>query len=249
MEVGFKSDKGLKRSNNEDACFVLLPDKVYLVADGVGGSNAGEIASRTAVNEIANYIVEHPIDQATNKYAIINYLQECLDISNKAIFEKAQKHEENRGMATTAAIVYVKGGTVYIANVGDSRVYLYRSGELVQLTEDHTYVNTLLNAGILSKEEAEVDTRKNVITKALGAEGSVEPDFFQVDTAKDDVFILCTDGLYDEVDGQSMIEILEKGLSMSDVCTEMVALANRNGGHDNITIISLKVTEEDIYEQ
>ena len=173
MEVGFKSDKGLKRSNNEDACFVLLPDKVYLVADGVGGGNAGEIASRTAVSEIAGYIVEHPIKQVTNKYAVVNYFQDCLDNANAVIFDKARRYEENKGMATTAAVVYAKEGKVYIANVGDSRVYLYRDGQLLQLTEDHTYVNTLLKAGVISREQAAMDDRKNVITKALGAEVTV----------------------------------------------------------------------------
>lgn len=249
MEVGFKSDKGLRRSNNEDACFVMLPDKVYIVADGVGGGNAGEIASRTAVSEIAKYISEKPIAQATNKYAVVNYLQECLDKTNREIFEKAIKYEENRGMATTLAIVYAAKGRAYVANVGDSRVYLYRNGELAQLTEDHTYVNTLLKAGVISEEQAALDNRKNVITKALGADSTVEPDFFQVNIAKGDIFIICTDGLYDEVDSKKMIEILKTNLSMSDVCTEMVAAANENGGHDNITIISLKVTEDDLYEQ
>ena len=145
--------------------------------------------------------------------------------------------------------MYIKGGKAYIANVGDSRVYLYRNGELVQLTEDHTYVNTLLNAGIISQEQAAVDERKNVITKALGAEDTVEPDFFQLEIVKDDILILCTDGLYDEVDERSMKTILEKDISMSDVCAEMVDAANKNGGHDNITIISIKVTEEDVDEQ
>lgn len=249
MEVGFKSDKGLHRSNNEDACFVLLPDKVYLVADGVGGGNAGEIASRTAVNEIANYIVDNPIEQATNKYAIVNYLQDCLDKTNEKIFGMARKYEENRGMATTVAILYANHGKAYIANIGDSRVYLYREGKMVQLTEDHTYVNTLLKAGVISEEQAAVDKRKNVITKALGAEDTVEPDFFQVDIAEGDIFIVCTDGLYNEVDNEMMIEILEKDISMSDVCAEMVCAANSRGGHDNITVISLKVTEEDVNEQ
>lgn len=249
MQVGFKSDKGLRRSNNEDACFVLLPDKVYVVADGVGGGNAGEIASRTAVNEIANYVVEHPISQMNNKYAIVNYLQDCIDAANDKIFKMSNTYEENSGMATTIAVVYAAEGRVFIANVGDSRVYLFRRGQLVQLTEDHTYVNTLVKAGILSKEEAAIDERKNVITKALGAEPSVEPDFFQVEIERDDMFIICTDGLYDEVPSEEMIHVLEQNLSMSDVCSELVQRANGNGGHDNITIISLKVTEEDINEQ
>lgn len=248
MEVGFKSDKGLMRSNNEDACFVLLDDKVYLVADGVGGGNAGEIASRTAVNEITSYISQNPIAKATNKYAIVNYFQDCLDKTNEKIFENARKYEENKGMATTAAVVYTRGGIAYIANVGDSRVYLFRNGELVQLTEDHTYVNTLLNAGIISEEQAAMDSRKNVITKALGAEETVEPDFFQVDITPEDIFLLCTDGLYDEVSEDEMKNILKKEASMSDVCADMIQAANENGGHDNITIIALRVTEEDLYE-
>lgn len=249
MQVGFKSDKGLRRSNNEDACFVLLPDKVYVVADGVGGGNAGEIASRTAVNEIANYVVKHPISNMTNKYAVVNYLQSCLDEANSKIFKMANTYEENTGMATTAVIVYAAYGKAFITNVGDSRVYLYRSGQLVQLTEDHTYVNTLVKAGILSREEAEADKRKNVITKALGAEPTVEPDFFQVEIMKDDIFLICTDGLYDEVDAPEMIQVLNEEETMSDICSELINRANKNGGHDNITIISLKVTEEDIDEQ
>ena len=151
-------------------------------------------------------------------------------------------------MATTAAVVYTRGGIAYIANVGDSRVYLFRNGELVQLTEDHTYVNTLLNAGIISEEQAAMDSRKNVITKALGAEETVEPDFFQVDITPEDIFLLCTDGLYDEVSEDEMKNILKKKASMSDVCADMIKAANENGGHDNITIIALRVTEEDLYE-
>ena len=138
---------------------------------------------------------------------------------------------------------------MYIANVGDSRVFLYRDGQLLQLTEDHTYVNTLLKAGVISREQAAMDDRKNVITKALGAEVTVEPDFFQVNFIKDDVFIICTDGLYDEVDEDEMKKIIEENPSMSDVCAAMISAANENGGHDNITVISLKVTEEDVDEQ
>ena len=249
MQVGFKSDKGLKRTNNEDACFVMLPDKVYVVADGVGGSNAGEIASRTAVTEIANYITRNPIQEATNKYAIVNYFQKCLDEANRKIFSLSHTYAENSGMATTVVIVYAIDEKAYITNVGDSRAYIYRRGKLLQLTEDHTYVNTLVKAGILSKEQAEVDERKNVITKALGAEPTVEPDFFQVEVQKDDMFIICTDGLYDEVEKGEMIEVLNEQQSMSDVCAELINRANKNGGRDNITVICLKVTEEDIDER
>ncbi len=249
MQVGFKSDTGLRRNNNEDACFVMLADNVYVVADGVGGSNAGEIASRTAVNEIAGYINEHHIADADNKYAIANYFQDCMDKANEKIFTMSHTYEENSGMATTAVVVYAADGKAYIVNVGDSRAYLYRDGRLMQLTEDHTYVNTLVKAGILSKEQAELDDRKNVITKALGAEPTVEPDFFQVETEAGDIFVICTDGLYDEVGDEEMIELLQQRKSMSELCSEFINRANQNGGHDNITVICLEVTEEDLHEQ
>ena len=249
MKVGFKSDTGKRRSNNEDACFVLLSENIYMVADGVGGGNAGEIASRTTVSEMANYITKNPVENATNKYAIVNYFQDSIDQINKKIFEMARRYEQNKGMATTLALLYAKGGMAYIGNVGDSRVYLYRDNELVQLSEDHTYVNTLVKAGILTEEQAECHNKKNVITKAVGADTTVEPDFFQVNIMKDDVFILCTDGLYDEVSKEEMVEILNLDLSMSETCDKLIELANEHGGNDNITVISLKATEEDSNEQ
>ena len=248
MQVGFKSDKGVQRTNNEDACFVLLPDKVYVVADGVGGGNSGEIASRTAVNMVADYVVKHPISLMTNKYAIVNYLQSAVDEANTKIFNMARDYAENTGMATTLVVTYVADKRAYITNVGDSRVYLYRNGQLVQLTEDHTYLNTLVKAGVMTKEEAENDERKNVITKALGAEGTCEPDFFQVDIELGDVFIICTDGLYNEVSADEMVEMIEKKESMSDLVTDLIARANKNGGRDNITVVCIKVTEEDVNE-
>lgn len=247
MEVGFKSDKGLRRANNEDSCFVLLPDKVYVVADGVGGGNAGEIASRMAVSQIASHIMDTPIDANLDKYEIAAYFLKCLEQVNGKIHEMSVKYPENHGMATTIVIVYVHQGKAYITNVGDSRAYLYRSGVLTQLTEDHTYVNELVKSGVLTAEEAEVDSRKNVITKALGAQAKVEPDFYQVDIAKGDFLLACTDGLYDEVSDEEIKEIFNQNLSMSQTGSELVKRANDHGGHDNITVICLKVTEEDIY--
>ena len=248
MEVGFRTDKGKKRTNNEDACYVLLPEKAYVICDGVGGGNSGEIASRTAVSEIAGYIMDKPISSVSDKYELVNYLQDALEHANSKIFEMANNYVENTGMATTCVVLHIAEDKAYIANIGDSRAYIFRDGQLCQLTEDHTYVNTLVKAGILSKEEAEVDERKNVITRALGAEVSVEPDYFQVDIFEGDIFVICTDGLYDEVESAEMVEILNKRLSMSDTAYELIARANENGGHDNITVICLRVTEEDIDE-
>ena len=248
MHVGFKTDKGVVRSSNEDACFVLLPDKVYILADGVGGGNSGEIASRTAVSEIANYVVQRPIRHMTDKLEIVSYLRDAISKANKKIYDMAQTYPENQGMATTTVVVHVRKGKAFIANIGDSRVYLYRDFELTQLTEDHTYVNTLVRAGILSKEEAEHDERKNVIIKALGAEEVVEPDFYQLDLLEDDILLICSDGLYDELSPEEIIDVIQEKENMSDLSKELISRANENGGRDNITIISLKVMEEDINE-
>lgn len=248
MHVGFKTDKGILRSSNEDACFVLLHDKVYILADGVGGGNSGEIASRTAVSEIANYVVNHPLSHLLDKYEIVGYMRDAFEAANTKIYDMARAHEENFGMATTAIIVYVNKGKAYIGNIGDSRVYLYRNGDYLQLTEDHTYVNTLVKAGILSREEADQDERKNVIIKALGAEPTVEPDFFQVEVKKGDILLACSDGLYDEVSDEEIIEIIKEKDNMNELAAELIARANRNGGRDNITIITLQITEEEIDE-
>lgn len=246
MQVGFKSDRGMRRQNNEDACFILPSNRVYVIADGVGGGNAGEIASRTAVSQIAGYIDQKPMASTKDKYKIVNYFKDCLDVANGEIYRMSNQYAANRGMATTVVVVYAEHGKAYVSNVGDSRAYLYRNGQLTQLTDDHTYVNTLVKAGLLSPEEAEYDERKNVITKALGAEPGVEPDFFQVDILENDIIIMCTDGLYDEVSEDEIIDVLEEGMTMSATCAELVSRANENGGHDNITVISLRVMEEDI---
>ena len=246
MQVGFKSDRGLRRKNNEDACFILPSNRVYVVADGVGGGNAGEIASRTAVSQIAGYIDRTPVDSTADKYEIANYFQNCLEKTNHYIYDMAHKYDANYGMATTVVVVYTYQGKAYISNVGDSRAYLLRNGKMTQLTEDHTYVYSLVKAGILTLEEAAHDERKNVITRALGAERDVEPDFFQVDLLEDDIILMCTDGLYDELSEDEIIEVMEEGMTMSATCAELVLRANLNGGHDNITVVCLKVMEEDI---
>ena len=233
MEVGFKTDKGQRRSNNEDACFVMKKDRVFIVADGVGGNNSGEIASRTCVNGIAKYVETHSMEALSTA-------------EDFKILEMSQRFEKNKGMATTVVIAYVADNQLYIANVGDSRAYVLRDGELNQITEDHTYVNTLLKAGIISEEEAANHENKNMITRAVGADYTIEPDFFQVSIEAGDMILICTDGLYGEVEKSELISRLTEEESMTHICNELVEAANRNGGSDNITMVVLKVTEDDI---
>jgi serine/threonine protein phosphatase PrpC len=248
MEFGFKTDKGRMRSNNEDACFVMQKDKVFIIADGVGGNKSGEIASRTAVNGIVKYVEENPLAGVKSPAKIKNYFDECIKDINFQVLESSQRFEENRGMATTIVVSYIVGNKMYVMNVGDSRAYIFRKHKLKQITEDHTYVNSLVKAGVITEEEAEVHENKNMITRAIGADYKVDADFFVTSIKKDDIILMCTDGLYGEVDEGELTEKLSEGRPMSDTCYDLIEMANRNGGNDNITIICLKITEEDIDE-
>lgn len=241
VQIGFKSNAGVVRDNNEDACFVIPSHDVYVVADGVGGNNGGEIASRTAVRGVAEYVDTTPIGGCADAEAIRDYFIRCLELVNKEIYLTGVKHKENKGMATTIVIAYIRGNTAYIANVGDSRAYLFRDGILSQITEDHTYVNELLKSGVITMEEAQTHSKKNVITRAVGAEPSVRMDFFQTNLEKNDILMLCSDGLYGEVEEQRLIEILGEKTTMSTACKHLVDEAIRCGGRDNITVICLKI--------
>lgn len=248
MQVGFKTDKGKTRFNNEDACFVMLHDKVFVIADGVGGGNSGEIASRTAVSQAANFVLDNPIESCKDENELKIYLQSCVDHINKNVYQKSKAHIENDGMATTLVMAYLSKGNLYIINVGDSRAYIYRNQQLVQITEDHTYVNSLVKAGLISEEEAKTHENRNMITRAIGLEETVDADFFKIALDKDDIVLICTDGLHGELSTNTIAKVLDEDMSMSETCGKLISLANQNGGKDNITVISLKVTEEDLYE-
>lgn len=241
VQIGFKNDKGIRRTNNEDACFIVPSDDVYIVADGVGGNNAGEIASRTAVSIIAEYVKEHPISEVKDENELSSYFMKCLEKANTEIYALARKFDSNKGMATTIVVAYLKDDRAYIVNVGDSRAYLIRDGRMNQVTEDHTYVNELVKNGIITEEEGERHPKRNIITRALGGDALVEPDIFRIGIKKDDVLLLCTDGLYNEVSEDKIVSIISEADSMTDACRLLVNAANRSGGRDNITVICLKI--------
>lgn len=248
MEVGFKTDKGIRRSNNEDAFFVMKHDKVFIVADGVGGNNSGEIASHATVSSIADYIEKYPLIGSCTDEDVEKYFLDCIRKVNLSIIELSKKVPENKGMATTVVLAYIHKDILYIMNIGDSRAYVLRNGRLNLITEDHTYVNTLLKAGVITPEEAENHENKNMITRAVGADIMVEPDFFAVELEADDRILLCTDGLYNEVSEEEITEILINSKLQSDACNQLINKANIHGGYDNITLVVIRVNEEDIHE-
>lgn len=238
MDIGFSTDRGRLRTNNEDAFYILKPQGVFIVADGVGGNNSGEIASRTGVNEVARFVEENPLPDGED--AARAFFREAMERANFRIYDMSERYPEDHGMATTMVIAYIRGDDLFISNVGDSRAYLWTpEGGLNQLTEDHTYVNVLIHAGVLSKEEARSHQDKNMITKALGAEETVEPDFFHTTLGRKDRLLLCTDGLYGEMEEEQIAHILSADEPMPDICARLIEAANAEGGTDNITAICI----------
>lgn len=241
VQIGFKSNKGVVRKNNEDACFVIPGSDVYIVADGVGGNNSGEVASRTAVENIAGFVNENDIRANQMPEEIFSFMTDALACANTAIYSMGTEQSRYRGMATTVVMAYIYHGEAYIANLGDSRAYIFRNDEIRRITKDHTYVNELIDKGVITEDEAEVHKQKNVITRALGAEPRIEPDFYKLPLHTGDVLLLCTDGLYGEVGDAKMAQILAAGKNMNDTCADLVDAALRSGGRDNITVVCVRV--------
>lgn len=242
MQVGFKSDRGMKRAKNEDAFYVMPENNVFIVADGVGGSNAGEIASRTAVNEFANCFRSKHFDKLVSDDDIRDFLLESVDRINAKIFLMSLKHMENTGMATTMVAVFLHNEKAYFVNIGDSRAYILRDGKLFQISEDHTYVNSLIKQGLITEEEGRMREDNYKITRAIGAEKNVQPDFYTLDLKDGDIILLCTDGLHGAVDSLAITDILkDNNNTIQERCELLIELANRAGGFDNITAICVQI--------
>ena len=241
ISVGFKTDKGNMRSGNEDSLFVMPEQQLYIVADGVGGHNSGELASRMAVGYIAQYVSLHPISAITSKRDLRKYFLECIQGANELIYSKSLEEECNNGMATTTVLCYLDAEDCYVVNVGDSRAYLIREGVMRQLTEDHTLVQDMLRSGLLTKEEAQTHPDRNMITKAIGGESAIEPDFYRFETCPGDVILLCTDGLYGEVPADRILELAADTFSMHKLAKALVDEANQAGGKDNISVVCIRI--------
>ncbi|MEI8215476.1 MAG: Stp1/IreP family PP2C-type Ser/Thr phosphatase [Eubacteriales bacterium] len=241
IQIGFKTDTGKGRSVNEDAFFVMPKQNIYIIADGVGGQNAGDIASRTSVKIIAEYISKNPISKDFRTDEIKDYFAKCINLVNNEIFSLAKEKETQKGMATTLVILYVVGNKAHFINVGDSRAYLIRNMEIHQITEDHTVVNQLIKVGKITKKDAETHPMSNVITKAVGADCSIAPDYYSIDVKRKDIILLCSDGLYGEVKESEIMEICLNSPSMHQACNRLVQRANEYEGKDNITVICVRI--------
>ncbi len=240
IEFGFKSDTGKRREINQDAFFVMPEAGIFLIADGVGGHNAGELASRTTMADMAAFIRQNPIPEGISDDELIDYFLSLISTVNTHVREMAQDNDEPRGMATTLLMLYIREGTAYIINVGDSRAYLIRDNDIVQITEDHTFVNDLVKRGIITELQAQNHPDRNMITRAIGAEKTVKPDFYMFKIYRDDIILMCTDGLYNEVSKYEICRMALDSENMREACSRLVDAANSNAGNDNITVVSVK---------
>ena len=227
------SDVGRHRQANEDSYFMSAP--VYAVADGMGGAQAGEVASRIAVEQFESMGGPGAGPEAT--------LAEIARTANRRIHELARADQSRAGMGTTLSAAMVSGDEVSIGHVGDSRIYRFRDDRLERLTTDHSYVQELVSQGRLTPEEAEVHPQSAIITRALGPEPEVEVDTFTIEGHDGDIYLICSDGLTGMVREGPMADILRGAGSLDDAASELVHVANENGGRDNITVVLFRLGE------
>ncbi len=231
-----KTDTGRKRRRNEDA-FVLAPP-LFAVADGMGGAQAGEVASKLA----AAALEDTDPGRLTGPERVASLIQEA----NRRVHERSSVDPATSGMGTTMTVALVENDGVVIGHVGDSRAYLVRGKEIEQITEDHSLVNELLKTGKLSLEEAETHPQRSVITRAVGTDPDVDVDSFIVDTQDGDVFLICSDGLTDMVDDEHILATVERYRgNLESLTKQLVTAANRGGGEDNITVVAFSIGKLD----
>jgi protein phosphatase len=249
------SDVGRKRKSNEDS-FAATPDlNLFVVADGMGGHAAGEVASRLAVESIERHISgarpstdptvpagpRITVPEAPPLPAPAQKVLNAIRLANQEILRSVRRNQTMRGMGTTVVIAYIQGRRAYIGSVGDSRAYLLRAGDLRQLTDDHTFVNEQVRAGTLTPAEARRHPARNILTRAVGSQDEVEADIIQQDLLAGDLLLLCSDGLTAMVDDQNILETLRgTDADLQRGCQALIDLANEHGGDDNITTILIQ---------
>ena len=229
MAATLRTDIGKLRKQNEDAAWFDESRAVFAVADGMGGHLAGEVASRMAIEAVQRMAKD-------NACPGIAALRDAVAGAHETILTHAQSHIECAGMGTTLSVLWLSRSYAYIAHVGDSRIYRLRAGSLTQITQDHSLVEELVRAGLITREQARTHPRRNIITRALGTHGENEPDLLVTDVQDGDLFLLCTDGLTGMVtDAQIERMLLENG--MEDAADALLAAALDAGGRDNVTLI------------
>lgn len=242
LEAFGVSDPGKVRENNED-CFYTPDasgaDHYVMVADGMGGHTGGEVASSTCRDAIHRHMQEGH-DRGLRGPEL---LRDTLSRANWDIWDKARRHARYRGMGTTLVLAMLEGSEWVLANVGDSRIYLFREGRLALLTSDHTMVQEMVRGGLITEEQAARHPQRHLITRAMGVDDLVEPDIVRLGAQPGDVMLLCSDGLTDTLTAEDILVLLSLPESLEKQARRLISVANQRGGPDNVTVVLARAEE------
>jgi protein phosphatase len=253
IEAFGRTDVGRRRKVNEDSFLVAPESHLYAVCDGMGGHNAGEVASRMAAETLAAFVEKSGVEKEitwpwgldANLSFDANRLKTAIRLANSQVFQSADTHEELTGMGTTVVAALVSGNTMTLGSAGDSRCYLARDGQLQQLTQDDSWVSAALGEGILNSDDVERHPLRNVITKAVGARDSIDIEVIEQTLQAGDVALLCSDGLHGMVGDDEIGRILASGSgSLEEATSSLVDAANEAGGRDNVSVVLLRYSDD-----
>ncbi len=244
LDVYGASDQGRVRKLNEDSfCIHGLQEGettgFCVVSDGMGGHNAGEVASQKTVQFVAEELMKMPEDTGVPKL-----LNRAVAEANRQIYQLAMENQSQRGMGATLVAAVICQEQIYLANVGDSRAYAFRGDQLLQITRDHSVVEELVANGTITREEARMHPQRNIITRAIGSDSETEADIFEYDYYPGDVLLLCSDGLSSMLTDEEIREIIAKYTDAKTIVDALIAAANRQGGRDNITVVCIRFIQE-----
>ena len=251
------TDVGTTRDHNEDNLHINNDLELFVVADGVGGQNAGEVASRMAVEVINSHYLkatedddEPFIGEAVESMSDeVNRMASAIRLANQVVYETSTSNPSLKGMGSTVvAVTATEDGNLAVAHAGDSRVYLIRDGGMFQLTNDHSLVAEQVRAGLITPEEAATSKIRNVITRALGVSPEVEVDMDEQPLEDGDIILLCSDGLTGMVDDDTILSVIEQQPSLEKACEELIRLSNENGGKDNITAVLVTAVKTGFFQ-
>jgi len=249
LEIGFNTDIGRVRTNNEDACRVISELRLFIISDGMGGEAHGEVASAIAGDTIAAYCSASSEDSFPSTESRprpdlsenTNRLTDAVRLANLRIYEAALADPELRGMGATVVAAWLEGARLSLVYVGDSRAYLFREGALKQLTSDHTLVAEQVRRGIIKPEEAQSSKMQNILIRALGVQENTEPDAIECAMLNNDIVLLCTDGLTRMVEDSEIANVLLESSDAQTSADNLVSLANQHGGQDNVSVIVVRI--------
>ena len=253
LDVASLSHPGMVRTHNEDSLYVDPEAGLAILADGMGGYSAGEVASGIAVNVISKGMLAEltsgrelsKVDVGSGLTHAALLMQQQIALANKGIYEAAQARPECAGMGTTLVTTVFVANRVSIGHIGDSRCYRLRAGKFEQLTHDHSLLQEQIDSGVLTTEQAKYSLNKNLVTRALGIEAVVPADISEYRVEAEDIYLLCSDGLTDMVDAEALQEIIATRRSdLAEAAAELIDVANQNGGRDNISVVLVRVPEQ-----